>query len=70
MNRTAKKGTAMEPAVEVDDAILDAIAVIQHYVREVAGDTPTQPEIARALKRYFVLKEITEHIVMEWDGED
>ena len=59
----------MESAPHIDDAIIDAIAVIQNYVKEVGGKTPTHPEIARALKRYFVLKEITDHIVMEWDGE-
>ena len=59
----------MHSAQQSEDAIAEAVAVITHYVAEVTGQTPTREEIARALRRYFVLKEITDHIVMEWQGE-
>ncbi|MBI9084935.1 MAG: hypothetical protein JEZ11_15185 [Desulfobacterales bacterium] len=59
----------MEPVQPIDDTIRDAVATITHYVTEVTGQKPTQPEIARALKRYFVLKEISDHIVAQWNGE-
>ena len=51
------------------DAMADAVAAIERYVTEVTGKAPTHNEIARALKRYFVLKEITDHILMEREGE-
>ena len=59
----------MEPVERTDDAIREAVATIIHFVTEVTGQKPTQPEIARALKRYFVLKEISDHIVTDRDGE-
>ncbi|MBI5589623.1 MAG: hypothetical protein HY881_03975 [Deltaproteobacteria bacterium] len=42
-----------------------AIDAIRSYVSEITGETPTDAEIARALTRYFVLKEICEHIEMQ-----
>lgn len=59
----------MDPVEQVDDPVREAVATITHYVTEVTGQRPTPPEIARALKRYFVLKEIADHIVMERAGE-
>ena len=58
----------MNSAQEPEDAIAEAVAAITHYVTEVTGQTPSREEIARALRRYFVLKEITDNIVMEWEG--
>jgi hypothetical protein len=50
---------------ECGNQIATAIDVIQRYVSELTGEAPTDAEIARALTRYFVLKEICEHIEMQ-----
>jgi len=49
----------------IQDCIKEALETVQHFVKETTGKEPTQPEIANALKRYFVLKEIKEHIELE-----
>jgi hypothetical protein len=46
------------------DGIQQAVLKIQDFVKQVAGFEPTEAEIADALQRYFVLKEINDHIVM------
>ena len=48
----------------VDDRLGAAIATIKHYVAQVSGAEPTDAELAWALTRYFVLKEINDHIAM------
>jgi hypothetical protein len=48
----------------------DALAVVERFVAEVTGRTPTSDEIAAALRRYFVLKEITDHIEMDREQAD
>ena len=50
------------------DPIADAWAAIAEYVTKITGTASSNDEIARALKRYFVLKEITDHIIMEREG--
>jgi hypothetical protein len=50
-------------ASEKDD-IQTAVVKIRDFVKQVAGFVPTETEIADALQRYFVLKEISDHIVM------
>jgi hypothetical protein len=45
--------------------IATAIDTIRRYVSEITGQTPTDAETAKALNRYFVLKEICEHIEMQ-----
>ncbi|MFH0997553.1 MAG: hypothetical protein V1844_18950 [Pseudomonadota bacterium] len=47
-----------------------AIDAIRRYVSEITGEAPTDAEIARALNRYFVLKEICEHIEMQRDNPE
>jgi hypothetical protein len=42
-----------------------AIEAICNYVAEITGQAPTDAEMAKALTRYFVLKEICEHIEMQ-----
>lgn len=44
-----------------------SLALIADFVEESMGRRPDRGEIARALRRYFVLKEISEHIAIEWD---
>lgn len=50
--------------------IASAIKKIEKYVAEITGETPTESEIAKALTRYFVLKEICEHIEMHREHPD
>lgn len=54
----------------IHPSLLDAIDVIRHFVTETTGEPPTDPEIADALRRYFVLKEIMEHIEMIREAHD
>lgn len=56
--------------VEYGNQIGTAIGVIQRYVSEITGETPDDSEIARALTRYFVLKEICEHIEMQRENPE
>ena len=44
--------------------MLEAIQTVKHFIAETTGKEPTDEEIADALKRYFVLNEIKEHILM------
>jgi hypothetical protein len=50
--------------------IATAIDAIRNYVTEITGEVPAEAEIARALTRYFVLKEICEHIEMQRDNPE
>ena len=52
------------------DSIEEAMAVIRNFVKETTRETAGTGEIARALRHYFVLNEIKEHIVRERAGED
>lgn len=47
-----------------------AVETIREYVAEMTGQAPSDPEIALALTRYFVLKEICEHIEMQRDNPE
>jgi len=47
---------------QVDDAIKDALETIVQFIRETRQIDPTPEQLAKALKRYFVLKEIADHI--------
>ena len=55
----------MSPESRSPSPLDDALAVVERFVAEVTGRTPTSDEIAAALRRYFVLKEITDHIEMD-----
>ena len=55
----------MAEKIAVDEVLLDALRIVQYFVTETTGEAPTSEEIAGALKRYFVLNEIMEHIVMD-----
>ena len=50
--------------------IATAIDAIRSYVTEISGQSPTEAEIARALTRFFVLKEICEHIEMQRENPE
>ena len=50
---------------QTQDAVLtDALDTVADFIRQVTGVEPTSAEIADALTRYFVLKEIKDHILM------
>ncbi len=49
----------MSPSLE------DALETVHDFVTRITGQAPTQDEIADALKRYFVLNEIKDHIIMQ-----
>ena len=53
-----------------ENQIAAAIDAIERYVAKITGQAPTEAEIARALTRYFVLKEICEHIVMQLENPE
>jgi hypothetical protein len=55
---------------ECGDQIAAAIDAIRSYVSEITGQAPTEAEIAKALTRFFVLKEICEHIEMQRDNSE
>jgi len=52
----------------IDPSIVEAVRKIEHFIEQTTGKRATQQQIARALARYFVLNEIKEHIVLEWEG--
>jgi len=49
---------------KIDRALTDALDTVSDFIRQVTGVEPTPAEIADALTRYFVLKEIKDHILM------
>jgi len=53
-----------------EKSIATAIDVIKNYILEITGETATDTEIAGALTRYFVLREICEHIEMQRGNGD
>lgn len=50
-------------------SLVKALETVDEFVEQITGQAPTQTEIASALKRYFVLNEIMEHIEMERQGQ-
>ena len=54
----------MAPHQTIDPVFSDALGTVSDFIRQVTGVEPTQPEIADALTRYFVLNEIKDHILM------
>ena len=49
----------------IDDCLVQAIGKIEHYIEKTTGTAPEPVEIANALTRFFVLREIREFIEME-----
>jgi hypothetical protein len=50
---------------EMGEDLCDALMTIHNFIEQVTGQAPSETEISSALKRYFVLNEIKDHIVME-----
>ncbi len=47
-----------------------AVETIRNYVTNMTGEECTDAELARALTRYFVMKEICEHIEMHRENPE
>ena len=54
----------MKTDSHISDTISEAIQTVRRFITETTGKTPSDKEIADALKRYFVLIEIKAHILM------
>ncbi len=52
---------------EIEPCIVEAVELIEQFVGEVSGWAPSQAEIARTRKRYFILYEINAQI--QWQRE-
>ena len=55
----------MKQTIELEPCMVEALAYIDSYIDQTLGEPPTPHELASALKRFFVLKEIREFIEME-----
>ena len=53
-----------------ENQIESAVNAIRNYVAEITGQDCTDAELSRALTRYFVLKEICEHIEMQRENPE
>ena len=53
---------------KLDKELNDALDFAMQFMEEVTGKVASQAELARALKKYFVLNEIKEYIEMERNG--
>ena len=49
----------------LENCLVEALETVGNFIADTTGQKPTQQEIANALKRYFVLNEIKDNIVME-----
>ena len=58
------RNKAMSEKKAIETGLFEALNTVSEFVRQVTGTEATQSEIADALKRYFVLNEIKDHIVM------
>ncbi len=54
----------MNKEYKLEDCMVKAIEKIETYIEQTTGTRPTQQEMADALSRYFVLKEIGDFIQM------
>lgn len=50
---------------EIEPPLREALEAIMAFIKETTGRTPTQTELAKALKRYFVMNEIKAHIFID-----
>ena len=64
-----EKNKMEDPKSPGDDALdprlVAAVRKIETFVEQTTGEPPTVDELAPALTKYFVLKEIKEYIEME-----
>ncbi len=55
---------------EIEECIREAVGTVRNFIKEITGEEATPEEIAKALTRYFVLKEIGDHIMLERKNRD
>ncbi len=55
----------MDDDIILEDCIKKAVVEIDTYITQTTGIKPTQQEIANALGKFFVLKEILEFVKLE-----
>ncbi|MFH2067253.1 MAG: hypothetical protein ABIK15_18780 [Pseudomonadota bacterium] len=55
----------MSKLTEIEQPLIDALEAIMTFIKKTTGRTPNQVELAKALKRYFVMNEIKDHIFMD-----
>ena len=55
----------MKKDYQIEDCVKDAIFNIEKYIKETTGIKASQKEIAAALSKYFVLKEILDFILLD-----
>lgn len=60
----------MMTPVECGKEVGKAIETVRNYIAEMTGEECTDAELARALTRYFVMKEVCEHIEMHRENPD
>ena len=55
---------------DIEPCIVEAVETIEHFIFEVTGQAPTREELARTLKRYFILNEIKDQVVWQWENPE
>ncbi len=65
MEKPMEKDDTMNDSYEIDDCIKEAIRTVDDFIFKTTGKRASQQEIATALTRFFVLKELLDFIKME-----
>lgn len=60
-----EKADSMVADKEFEPCMIEAISALETYITRTTGQKPSQQEMARALSKFFVLKEIREFIEMD-----
>lgn len=55
----------MDKSYTLEPCMVEALQRIEDYIDKLLGEPPTQKELANALTKFFVLKELGEFIEME-----
>ena len=55
---------------QIHPALTEALDTIRNFIVQTTDRQASDDEIARALKKYFVLNEIKEHIETEWTDSE
>lgn len=58
----------MKQTIELEDCMVEAIWNIEEYITQTTGERPSPQEMAAALSKYFVLKEILGFIELARQG--
>lgn len=53
----------------LDPALVEAVRKIEDFVLQATGTRPDPPDLANAMTKYFVLKEILEFVQLEWEKD-